>query len=103
VYSREFVFKEIRGKSEHEEGVQSDNNPNMVWFKLRNEEYYSDELNKYEENVEQLTLVVRRSERVKKLVERYILPNIRSAFVLTSIDDEPKSIGEAFNLVEGKI
>jgi hypothetical protein len=53
--------------------------------------------------VEQLTLVVRRSERVRKPIERYSLPDFRSAFVLTATDDEPKSFGEAVDSAEGKI
>jgi hypothetical protein len=66
----------------------------MVWFELRNEEDDLDESTKSEEEVEQVTPVVRRLERVKKLVERYSLPHFHSTFTLTSIDDKPKSIGE---------
>jgi hypothetical protein len=47
--------------------------------------------------------MVRSLERIRKLVERYIPPDFYSAFVLTSIDDEPKSVGEALNSIEGKI
>jgi hypothetical protein len=50
-----------------------------------------------------MTLVVRRLERIRKLVERYIPPNFHSKFVLTSIDDEPKSVGEAVDSLEGKL
>jgi hypothetical protein len=53
--------------------------------------------------VEQLTPVVKRSERVRKLVERYILPDFHSPFMLTSIDDEPKLFGEAVKSVESKL
>jgi hypothetical protein len=66
-----------------------------VWFELRNEEDNSDESIESEEEVEQSNLVVRRLERVRKLVKRYSLPDFRSTFMLTSTDDEPKSIGEA--------
>jgi hypothetical protein len=74
-----------------------------VRFELRNEEDDSDESNELEEEVEKLNLVVRRSERVRKLFERYIPLDFRSAFMLTATDDEPKSIGKAFDLVEGKL
>jgi hypothetical protein len=53
--------------------------------------------------VEQQTLVVRRSERVRKPVERYRSPDFRSKFMLTAIDDEPKSVSEAVGLEEGKL
>jgi hypothetical protein len=97
------VFREVGGKSEPEEVVQTENNPDTVWFELRNEEDDSDESTESEEEVEQLTLVVRRSERIRKPVERYSPPDFHSTFVLTSIDDEPKSVGEAVDSTEGKL
>jgi hypothetical protein len=103
MYSRDVVFREVRGKSEPEEIVQTENNPETVWFELRNEEDDSDESTESEEEVEQQTLVVRRSERVRKPVERYSPPDFHSTFVLTSIDDEPKSVGEAVDSTEGKL
>jgi hypothetical protein len=60
-------------------------------------------LTKYEEEVEKLTLVIRRSGRIKKPVERYSPPDFHSTFMLTSIDDEPKLVGEAVDSTEGKI
>ena len=60
MYSQDVVFIEFRGKSKHEEVVQIENNPEMMWFDLRNEEDDSDESNESEEEVEQYTLVVRR-------------------------------------------
>jgi hypothetical protein len=33
----------------------------------------------------------------------YSLPEFRSTFVLTTIDDDPKSISEAIDSVEGKL
>jgi hypothetical protein len=68
-----------------------------VWFELRNEEDDSNESIELEEEVGQLTPFVRRLERVRKPVERYSPPNFYYAFVLTTIDDEPKSVGEAFD------
>jgi hypothetical protein len=46
------VFKEVEVKYELEEVVQTKNNPDMMWFDLRNEEDDSDELNESEEEVE---------------------------------------------------
>jgi hypothetical protein len=53
--------------------------------------------------VEQLNPVVRRTKRVRKPVERYILPNFRSAFVLTSTDNEPRLVREAVDSKESKL
>jgi hypothetical protein len=47
--------------------------------------------------VEQLTLVVRRLERVRKQVERYIPLDLCSAFMLDSTDDDPKLAKEEFD------
>jgi hypothetical protein len=103
MYSRDVFFKEFGGKSEPEEDVQIENNTDTVQFELRNKEDDSDESTESAEEVEQLTLVVRRSERIKKRVERYILPDFRSTFVLTAIDDEPKLVGETIETIEGKL
>jgi hypothetical protein len=103
VYSPDVVFREVGGKSEPEEVVQTENNPDTMWFELRNEEDDSNELTEYEEEVEQLTSVVRRSERIRKLVERYSLLDFCSTFVLTTIDDEPKSVDEEVDMEEGKL
>jgi hypothetical protein len=46
------VFREFEGKYDPKEVVQTENNPDMVWFELRNEEDDSDELNESEEEVE---------------------------------------------------
>jgi hypothetical protein len=70
VYIRDVVFREVGGKFEPEKIVQTKNNPDTMQFELRNKEEDSDELIESEEEVEQHTPVVRRSERVRKLVER---------------------------------
>jgi hypothetical protein len=55
------------------------------------------------EEVEQPTLVVRRSEQVRKIIESYIPPNLCFSFVLTSINEESKSVRESLDLVVGKL
>jgi hypothetical protein len=97
------VFSEVRGKSETEEVVKTENNPDTMRFELRNEEDDLDESIESKEEVEQLNLVVNRSKRLRKPVERYIPPDLCSTFMLTTIDDEPKSIGEEVDSTEGKI
>ena len=103
MHSLDVVFKEVGSKSDLEEFFQTENNPEKVWFELRNEEDDSDESTKSKEEVEQPTPIVRRSERVRKLVERYSPPDFYSTFLLTSIDEDPKSVREAVNSVEGKL
>jgi DNA-binding transcriptional regulator GbsR (MarR family) len=93
----------VRGKTKTKEVSQTKNNIDTVWFELRNEEDDSDESTESEEEVERMTPVVRSLERIRKLVERYIPPNFHSKFVLTSIDDEPKSVGETVDSLEGKL
>jgi hypothetical protein len=56
------VFREVEMKYDPEEMIQTENNLEKVWFDLRNEEDDSDESIESEEEVEQLTLVVRRSK-----------------------------------------
>jgi hypothetical protein len=43
VYSRYVIFREVGSKFEPEEIVQTKNNPEKVWFEMRNEEVDSDE------------------------------------------------------------
>jgi len=43
MYSGDVVFIEVKGKSELEEIFQIENNPETVWFELRNEDDDSDE------------------------------------------------------------
>jgi hypothetical protein len=94
-YNRDVVFIEVRGKSEYEEVVRTKNYPDTVQFELRNEKYDLDESTESEEEVKQLTPVIRRLERVRKPVKRYSPPDFHSAFMLTTINDEPKLVGEA--------
>jgi hypothetical protein len=53
--------------------------------------------------VEKPTLIVRRSERVIKLVERYSPTNLCFTFMLVSTNDEPKSVREEVDSTEGKL
>jgi hypothetical protein len=75
----------------------------MMQFELRNKEDDSDESNESEEEVEQHNLVVRRSKSIIKPIEMYIPLEFHSSFMLTAIDDEPKSAGEEIDSTEGEI
>jgi hypothetical protein len=66
MYSQDVVFREVGGKYDPKEFVQTENNLDTVWFELRNKEYDSYESIESEEEVEQLNLVIRRSERERK-------------------------------------
>jgi hypothetical protein len=94
MYSRDAVFREVIGKAEPKEIVHIKNNPERMQFEIRKEEYDLYELNESKEEVEQQTSVIRRSKRVRKLVERYSPPDFHSAFVLNSINGELKLIDE---------
>jgi hypothetical protein len=55
------------------------------------------------EEVEPPTLIVRRYEQVRKPVEICSPLYFHIAFVLSTFDNEPKSIREAINSTEGKL
>jgi hypothetical protein len=74
-----------------------------VQFELGKEEVDSDESTELDEEEEQLTSVVKRSGMVRKVVERYSPPEFSFAFMLTTIDDDPKSVGEVVDSAKGKL
>jgi hypothetical protein len=74
-----------------------------VWFEFGNEEDESNESDESKGEVEQPNSIVRRSEQLRKLFKMYIPPDYHSKFLLTSTDNDPKSIGEAVDSIEGKL
>jgi hypothetical protein len=96
------VFGEVRRTSKFEE-VQTEKEPKKLVFELWNVEHDSNDSIESNEEVEQPNPVVRRSERLRKSVERYNPPNFHSAFVLSVIDEEPKSVIEVADLIESKL
>jgi hypothetical protein len=74
-------------------------------FEVRKEEYDSGKSNESDEEVEKLNPVVRRFERVRKLVERYspLDFDCHYAFVLSTTNDEPRSVKVEIDLKEGKL
>jgi hypothetical protein len=103
MYSIDVVSREVRSNSKPKEIVQTKNNLEMVRFELRKEEDDSDESIESKKEVKQYTLVVRRLERLIKPFERYSMPEFFSSFVLTYIDNDPKSVSEAVDSTKGKI
>jgi hypothetical protein len=53
--------------------------------------------------VEQLTLVVRRFEIIRKPTKRYTLLDFHYAFVLYTIDEKHNSFKEKVDLIEDKL
>lgn len=56
-----------------------------------------------DDEVEPQTPTLRRSNCVRRIVERYSPSSFRFAFVLYAINDESKSVKEAINFEEGKL
>ena len=66
-------------------------------FELKNESFdsFEEESSKSNDEMELQTPTLRRSYHVRRLVERYSLPDFHFAFVLYYINDEPGSVKEA--------
>jgi hypothetical protein len=94
VYNRDVVLREVRGYSKFEV-VETKKYLEKVRFELRNKEDVSYDSTESDEEVEQPMLVVKRYERVRKLVERYSAPIFCFTFVLIATNEEPKSVREA--------
>ena len=60
-------------------------------------DFVEDELIESEEEVDLQTPAVRRSDRERRPVDRYSPPDFRSAFVLSAVSDEPRSVKEVVN------
>jgi hypothetical protein len=93
---------EVEGTSKIEE-VQTEEEQEKLVFELRNDEHDSDESTKSDEEVEQLTPFVRRSERVRKPDERYSSTDFHFAFVLSTTDEELKLAREEVDSTKGKL
>jgi hypothetical protein len=91
------VFKEV-GRMSESKVVQTENNPKKVRFELRKKEEDDSD-----EEVEQMTPVVRRYELLRKPVKRYSPPNFFSAFMLTSTNEDPNSVREEVDSIEGRL
>ena len=59
--------------------------------------------NKSNDEVELQSPLLRRSYRVRRLVERYSRPDFCSTFGLSTINDEPIFVKEAFSFEECKL
>jgi hypothetical protein len=64
---------------------------------------FEEELSESDEEVELQTLDLRRFDRVRRPFERYSPPDFHSAFVLSVINDKPRSFKEAVSYEEYKL
>ena len=74
-------------------------------FELKNEEFdsFKEESSKLDDEVELQTPSLRRFGRVRRLVERYSPPYFHYAFILSTINDEPRSVKEVVSFEECKL
>ena len=96
------VFKEVKKTSKNEDESKG---PEKTKFEIMDEgvDSVEEELIELEEEVDLQTLVVRRSNRERRPIDRYSPPDLCSAFVLYVVSDEPKSVKEAINSEECKL
>ena len=95
-------FREVKNTSRNEDEPKG---PEKTEFEIMDEgvDSVEEELFESDEEVELQTPTLRRSDRVRRLVERYSPPNFHSAFVLSVVNDEPRSVKEAVSSEECKL
>ena len=74
-------------------------------FELKNEESdsFEEESSQLDDEVEPQTLSLRRVDHARRPVERYSPPDFHYAFVLSTINDESRSIKEVVSSKECKL
>ena len=104
VCSRDVVFKEVNRTFRNEDECK-EKGKNKMEFELNNEGSDSFEEESFEshDEVELYTLALRRSDRVSRPVERYSTLDFYSSFVLSTINDKPRSIKEVTSFEECKL
>ena len=96
------VFREVKNTSRNEDepkGLEKTEFEKMD----RRVDSVEGELLESEEEVDLQTLALRRSDCERRPVERYSPPYFHSAFVLSAISDEPRSVKETINSEECKL
>ena len=98
------VFREVKGTSRNEDESKEQGLEKME-FELKNEGSNSFEEESFEsdDEVEPQTTSLRRSDHLRRPVERYSPPNFCYDFVLSSINDESRYVKEAINFEEAKL
>jgi hypothetical protein len=104
VYSRDVVFKEMKDVVK-QEVLPSKEEPEKIEFDLKDDEADSTEEHE-SEGEDPHTPVLRRSDRERRLPERYSPSDFRSNFALSITDDDPRTVREVFKKklnAEGKV
>ena len=85
-----------------EEVLPSKEEQEKIEFDLKDDEADSTEEHESEEE-DPHTPVLRRSDRERRLPERYSPPDFRSNFALSITDDDPRTIREEVDSEDGKL
>ena len=101
VYSRDVVFREMKDVDK-QEVLPSKEEPEKIEFDLKDDESDSTEEHESEEE-DPHTPVLRRSDRERRLPERYSPPDFRSNFSLSITDDDPRTVREAVDSEDGNL
>ena len=101
VYNRDVVFREMKDVVK-QEVLPSKEEPENIEFDLKDDEADSTEEHESEEEDPQ-TPVLRRSDRERRLPERYSPPDFRSNFSLSITDDDPGTVREAVDSEDAKL
>ena len=105
VYSRDVIFKEVAYTSRNEDEIRGEETQKKE-FKLRNDEFDSQEGFEWiesNEEVEHQTLVLRRFGCVRRQADMYIPPDFHFNFALSTSNEDPRSVKEEVDLLEGKL
>jgi hypothetical protein len=101
VYSRDVVFREMKDVVK-QEVLPSKEEPEKIEFDLKDDEADSTEEHESEEE-DPHTPVLRRSDRERRLPERYSPPDFRSNFALSITDDDPRTVREVVDSEDGNL
>jgi hypothetical protein len=101
VYSRDVVFREMKDVVK-QEALPSKEEPEKIEFDLKDDESDSTEEHESEEE-DPHTPVLRRSDRERRLPERYSPSDFHSNFALSITDDDPRTVREAVDSEDGNL
>ena len=103
VYNQDMVFREVKNTSRKKD--ESKKNDKKMVFELKNEGSYSfeEESSKLNDEVELQTPTLRRYDHIRRTVEWYSPPDFHFAFVLSTINDEPRYVKEVVSFEECKL
>jgi hypothetical protein len=95
------VFREMKDVVQ-QEVLPSKEEPEKIEFDLKDDEADSTEEHESEEE-DHHTPVLRRSDRERRIPERYSPSNFHSNFSLSITDDDPRTIREAVDSEDGNL